>query len=662
MKPTRLSAAGFPVVGLGGLALALICLGAAGCGGSTAGIRDAAESQTPEQLFESVAASLKEERPAILDTQKIDQQLAPQNVYQHAVQQLNLYLNLRRGDPLKLDPGQRQAVERSLLAGLPRADRQMWLEEIERQTFTELDVLHLDACFLFRDAAQNLLSDLGFAAGRKLSEAEQVQLAREAFERVVRQVDLRPPKPGVDPWPAHEVLRRGTGTAEERSRVFFALLEQLGLDGAYVTRHIEVAGENNQREEQELTWAPAVRIGKELYLFEPSLGKAISGPAGKGVATLNQVRSDPKLLEALGRPGRPYEVKPVQLEKAGLLLPSSLPATAPRMSWLQTRLAESQNRVTLYEDLSAALKRFQEAGLGVEARLWTRRDGYPALLLAKHAANIRRDPRWRNNLEIVPRDVMAPWALAMAARMDPQPDIHISKRWPDEEDDTPPELIADRLQPRHSAPLFEYFDRLFLRLRLEPGGVRDLLVRGKPEQAVDRILWFEQQLDRSQESWRSFENPVPYMRQQWGVQIVKAVEQLRNAMAKRAGSENTSQEFSDLFRRVEGYWLDGQINLRFLSNEWAAAELREHLCYFMALSKMELAVRAELRAERAAAAERAELWTAAVREWQSATDWFSRYQAMIYGQKRSQWPDAVRNHLEICKERLARCKSEKGGS
>ncbi len=640
---------------ISGLGLAGASL--AGCGGSTAGAPGATATQTPEQLFQSIAASLKEEKAVILATQTLLQQLAPQNVYQHAVQQLNLYLNLRRdlADQLKLDARQRELIERGLLGGLTRPERQLYLEEVQRRSFTELDVHHLDACFLFRDAAGALRADLGLAPSRKLSdltEAEQLQLALQAFERVMRQVDLRPEKPGVSSWPAHEVLRRGTGSAEERSRVFLALLEQLELDAGYLTRHIEVVGENNQREEREVPWLPAARIGKELYLFDPNLGKAIPGPGGKGVATLTQVRADAKLLEVLGRPDQPYEVKPPQLAKASLLLACSLPAFSPRMAWLENQLADAQNRVVLYQNLPGILKRLQESGLGVEVKLWTNRDGLPALLLARHVENARKDPRWRNNLEIVPRDLMPAWVLAMAARLDPQPDIG---------EGSPPEVIAARLRPDYSQPMFQYFDLLFLRLRLEPGGVRDLLVRGKPEQSVDRILWFEKQLEKSVEAWRSFENPVPVVRQQWQPLVIKAVEQLQRAKAEQAPSE----QIQALARRVEGLWIDGQLHWRFLSNEWAALELREQLTYAMGLAKMELAVRAELRAERALPTERADLWAAAAREWQSAAAWFSRYQAMLYSLPRIQtspllmersWSAAVRRHLETCQQRLARCK------
>ena len=51
-----------------------------------------------------------------------------------------------------------------------------------------------------------------------------------------------------------------------------------------MTRTIEVQNDD-RREQREVPWVPAVRVGKELYLFEPVLGLPIPGPGGQGVNT-----------------------------------------------------------------------------------------------------------------------------------------------------------------------------------------------------------------------------------------------------------------------------------------------------------------------------------------------------------------------------------------
>ena len=223
-----------------GLGLAALL---AGCGGGSQAGPVGPAAQDPEALRQNALALLREERPSI-------------TTYSSAVQQFNNYLDRKPevADRFQLAPAVRELLEKELLKGLlPRGDAPETLpgrmKEVERKSFTMLDAYHLDACFLFRDAAQALRNDLGDPPVRtdpRFPEYQQ-RFARHAFEWVIRQIQLQPRTPGTDAWPAHEILRRGTGDGEERARVFLALVEQLAPPGppdflgCIVTRAVEVA-------------------------------------------------------------------------------------------------------------------------------------------------------------------------------------------------------------------------------------------------------------------------------------------------------------------------------------------------------------------------------------------------------------------------------------
>jgi hypothetical protein len=631
-----------------------LCLGLgllgffAGCAEPPEGVQGVAQGRSAADLLNSALATLKEDRPTV-------------STYRSAVQQLNNYLDQKRAElepKFQLGKDERALIEGQLLAGLKRqqsAQLPILLNELEQKSFTLIDTYHLDACFLFRDAALALKNDLGPEPLGPDKEADrrdyQLRLARYAFEWVMRQVQLQPHPERTDRWPAHEILRRGTGDAEDRARVFLAMLEQLRLDGCMLTRTIEEQTDKGPTPRQ-IAWVPGVLIGQDIYVFETRLGVPVSGPEGRGTATLRELRANPKLIEALYPAEMSDRVTAQQVAKPAVWLPSNLPALAPRNRELQTWLANNDNAVVLSQDLSAALKRFREAKLDTDVRLWTNEVGLPAIVLPRFVENPRNEPRLQELL--VPRRALIPdWVHEVAAKIGPTPG------------------------PQY---LFNRFDSLFLSIRLLPtgmeeevrveqgqvkrartpvGGVRDLLVRGRPEEAIERILDLEARLDKAMEYFRREPYPVPEMRNTWVPKLLEAEQALQALLVDRqkldaqqapaAARQQLDEQIRSQHRTVMGLWKEQERNLTYLGVEWALPEVREHLTYFMGLAKMELAVRAEIQAARPGARRTTVGVLTPAEHWGSAAHWFERYLAFVLPRPRNSWAQGAAIHLATCR-------------
>lgn len=611
-----------------------------GCGGSQLDPAAQLATQDPAELLSNVKTTLQQER------------LTVTGLYT-ALQQLNSYLDQKREvrEQFQLTQRERDWVEqkregRGLLWGLPEGQRKHPLEELQRTAFTMLDAHHLDGCLLLRDAARTLRSDLGREPDAEDSARwteYQLELARRTFDWVVRQVDLRPPAPNVPSFPAHEVLRRGTGSDEERARVFLALVEQLDvygdqhrLDGCMLVRTVDEATAEGKKEPRERHLA-GVLIGQDIYLFEPRLGIAMPSPDGKAVTTLRQLQQDKerKVAQALSHPGLPYELPSDQIDNPVLLVPASLPAVSPRMRWLETQL-RGDNPAVLFKDVPASMERFEKALQyplptlprlgggqgGGEVRLWSNRAAHPVLLLARYAENVER--RNQPRLQGSETPLTLPDAVVFESRQALMPG------WVHD--------LARRIGQVRARRVYQHFDMILQRIRIDSGSPRDYLVRGRPELAVERTLQADSRLDKILEDFRSRGAPGGRMFEEWSDRLERAVDDL---------------EFNTIWTRAEQPY-------SFLSAVWATPELREHLTYFMGLSKVELAMRSEWLSSQQPEHPRVPPFARGAggsdqpshyQEWESAADWFIRYEAMVLPYSRRQWADAAQRHLAYCRSR-----------
>ena len=648
-------------------------LGLAGCSPDPIAVQATSSAANPRAALDSVRDTLRVERPTI-------------TTYRSAVQQLNSYLDQV---PTELRGPQRPPEEvqrlKALAPGIAEEELRTALlsaEEVQRlrdllppsskdedikaifgRNFTILDAYHLDGCFLFRDAAQSLRQHLG---------GEPLDLATEAFAWTNRYVDLQPRPRGVGDWPTHEVLRRGTGEAEERLRVFLALLAQLEIEGGVLTRDVVTTDRERNTVRRQVPWLAAVLHQGNLYLYDPVAGQPVwKDSARKTVATWREVTAQPELLQRHLQGRTDLTFAKELLNGNQLWLEVSLTALAPRMKWLQEQLTRDVTggdlAVRLSQDWTARLRGYEAAKLGLPVKAWARPDrpGYPIRLLAEYVQEAQRGDLGRQTT-LRPADVVTPWEhLPDWLRNDRrQSGLYYALMSPQARQDMQDggRLTESDVQRRLMAP----YQNMFVGVRLSPGGHRDLLVRGKPERVVQRILKTEDEIDRTLHQLHTQLDPEPDLRDRWGPELaakeqqflLKREEYLRKKQENAPEAATLEVELRNLGREREKVWTGKDITLRQLGVEWGQGELREHLTYYMALAKAELALRAEWQQRRRTAPPAGDAAGAvelsAREQWQSALFWFRRYEAMVLARGGGVWRNAVQRQIQECEAALAR--------
>jgi hypothetical protein len=256
----------------------------------------------------------------------------------NAIQQLNTYLERnpdKKSEPLS-DP---RAVRKQFGLGDDE------LAEINSTSFTLLDAHYIDFCQLLRDAAYSLSVD----------QLPPLERAQAAFEWIMRQVQLPRMLRPLPVAPTQFVLRRGWGSALERSLAFLAMLHQLGIPGCIVALPDEAGGGRL------ISWIPGALTDGEIYLFDTRMGIPLPSPDGKGVATLRQIRSHANPFEHLRLDEKhSYDVKKEQVQRAEILLTVPLSGLAPRMKFLDATFAGRQ-KTRASVDWETLLKEFQAA-------------------------------------------------------------------------------------------------------------------------------------------------------------------------------------------------------------------------------------------------------------------------------------------------------------
>jgi tetratricopeptide (TPR) repeat protein len=209
----------------------------------------------------------------------------------------------------------------------------------------------------------------------------EAQLAARLFDWTMLNVALdlpswdRTANPWQVPGTAVEMLHTpyvtlytGRGTALARGWVFLSLARQAGLHGALLAVTTNAEGKPLDEPRPCL---PAILVEGEWYLFDPQLGVPLPGADGRGVATLKQLRDDPKLLRQLDGEGYEYPLRAEQLADVIGLLEAAPPSLTLRMRQLQFDLPERVLALGTPKNPlpSEQLKQFEAAGLS-KAALW----------------------------------------------------------------------------------------------------------------------------------------------------------------------------------------------------------------------------------------------------------------------------------------------------
>jgi hypothetical protein len=360
------------------------------------------------------------------------------------------------------------------------------LAEAEGNSYTTLDAAHLEFSLLVRAAAR--------VVRQQIPRAKRHELARWDFDWAARQVRLQEEK--REPLPPEFVLRRGQGTALERALVFLALLHQHDIDGCLVGCRDDKNGL--------FLWAAGALLeekGKrDILLFDPRLGVPIPGP--NGVATLDEVRAQPKLLPAVQSDGAPaYGATPEQAAKAEVFVAPALSALSPRMRYLEGLLADD-DPVRLAYDPAKLLARFGADKAGV----WgAGAADAPVGLLRQFL------PPDEGGVDKTGRAV---WFRRKA-----MPWLSIRQNFPEL-----PNFKAE-------APVADIVTKLY---QTYDAGPRTLLLRGKFDEATRRLVRIHDEYQAEREAHRDLEQ-VRTMRREWAQHVRKVYLALVNAEA--AGQE-----------------------------------------------------------------------------------------------------------------------------
>jgi hypothetical protein len=281
-----------------------------------------------------------------------------------AIQKLNHYFEGTSLQDYLLEPAARAYLETQLAAPV--------LKEIENRNWIPRDTRHIEDCMMYYGIASRIAGN-----------GEDVERVRRVFDWVIRQIQLVPagslhagqvPQAFARPY---DVLLRGMATEAdgywaERAWLFMALCRQLGIDtglvtysrsntlvyqvpryGSFVEAEAMLLG-LRRPSASPIVWICAALIDDKAYLFDARVGLEIPGPGGSGVATLEDVMTNPEILERMNLPGQlPYGTSRASLvgspTKIGILLDSSSGLFSPKMKLLQRELA-GKNRTILYRD------------------------------------------------------------------------------------------------------------------------------------------------------------------------------------------------------------------------------------------------------------------------------------------------------------------------
>jgi hypothetical protein len=170
--------------------------------------------------------------------------------------------------------------------------------------------------------------------------ADDLDVAGRLFDWTIRSLALvsDPPAvpsadvPGTRWFMPGEVLLAGRASAAQRSWIFIELLRQAGIDAVLLATGDAAAGTLRP-------WVPAVLVGGEAYLFEPTYGLPVPGPGGEGVATLRQAGEDPAILASLSVPDRTYPVKAADVAGLSVLVAGDPWSLSRRMAALDRACA-----------------------------------------------------------------------------------------------------------------------------------------------------------------------------------------------------------------------------------------------------------------------------------------------------------------------------------
>ncbi len=524
-----------------------------------------------------------------------------------ALQQMNIYLE-HHGErrPAPLTEGQRRLLQDPGGFGLDGDE----MAEVENPSFTLLDAQHLDLCFLLRDAVRALDVE-------GLSQPEQAAAAFAWTMRQVRAVDDDP-----DLVPPQFVLHRGWGSPGERVLVFATLLEQLGMSGCMVGSVDPATGALRGWGCGALVALPGGK--SEVLVFDPLHGLPLPGPAGDGrpelarafqlalplpvpgvrqLATLAELRGHPDLLNQLTADSKhPCGITAQDVRGTRIYPVALLSSLAPRMKALQEELSSQGGTVVAVEP-AALVDAWKRAAAGSgepapEVHVWREAVGVQRRFWSPAEGGSDKTQQARRRLKVVRWGALPPEILNL------------------------PGEPGQRLQMHYVRPFAEFY--------LAPGQPRDLVLRGRLDDAAQELVQARDALNEQ----RALDPAVAGMDRRldaWCGQVIEAQAGLIRAEreASRGGKDPSAAADLQAARgRLDQVWKQGEEFLAPLISSRAAVARAADVTFELALCKHEQAEQLQARVDRARRAGRPvppEDAEAATEGWNNALSWWQSY-------------------------------------
>jgi hypothetical protein len=495
------------------------------------------------------------------------------------------------------------AATRPALADAERAELSQFLHltpaeaaEAAQTTFSQTDAAYVEECLLVRAGVRSL----------RIDARPPLERAGLGFDWVCRMVyvDDRWRAP-TNPW---TTLQSGSGVALSRAYAVLAAWQQLGLDGCLVgppdlEKTPSMAASDRTDPRSPPTYAPVracgVKVGGDLFLFDPLVGRAVPGADGKGPLTLAQAKARPDAVQGLAKA---EEVKAWQP-----FLAPPLAGLGRRMEWLE-HLNPTGAGVKLFADVGRQRAGFAKDLAGTPVGAWNPPgDPFSAgRVLARYAseeATTRANVALRDQhrLAVAPLEQMPKIDLAGAALY----------------------LVA------------ESFRRPFDMLRYAPHTARDLLVRGQLSEATTALAGMKNTVDDARarlDQDKNLRKDFEAWAEEFQGLSARMIRAERENPAGVAAANRALENFRNNPRNRD-------IEKAFVLGN-AARPLAAEVAFLMAAAVHERAERARLE-DSAQAAER----------WRNAADWWARF-LDASAQAKSPFP-AREQHARAL---LARCR------
>lgn len=243
-------------------------------------------------------------------------------------------------------------------AAQPDGLSQVDLEYVLSGSFPPADAWYWSEMAFLRAVVQG--NDLAPPSGRQLSLGHLVDLWDFSM-RSVRLSDLAVEEPenrGIAPL--YQVLRRGTGTAEERGLVFLELMNQLGGSGDMAApTGCLVKTQRSAGDPFHLMVAFQPESSGSVYFGDPRTGRLL----GKGWSpqTLEELLKDGAWLAPFGAKGETLGDLKLSLNGATFLVPFPLASLAERQKKAQAQLFPANDSPLLFREPAPVLSRLRQA-------------------------------------------------------------------------------------------------------------------------------------------------------------------------------------------------------------------------------------------------------------------------------------------------------------